>query len=84
MIDDPNSYYDSDEYDSDGKIIRKDEIKRQQLEEERLQRKLKRKPNTPHLVKKYMPVPMNSGPSLRTHSQRWNTSDANPAQGSDY
>jgi hypothetical protein len=61
VIDDPNSYYDSDEYDSDGKLIRKDEIKKQLLEEERLQRKLKRKPNTPHLVKKYIPVPMNPG-----------------------
>jgi len=59
VIDDPNSYYDSDEYDSEGRLIRKDEIKRQLLEEERLQRKLKRKPNTPHLVKKYIPVPMN-------------------------
>eukprot|EP01119_Soliformovum_irregulare_P015187 TRINITY_DN4238_c0_g1_i3.p1 TRINITY_DN4238_c0_g1~~TRINITY_DN4238_c0_g1_i3.p1 ORF type:complete len:473 (-),score=137.10 TRINITY_DN4238_c0_g1_i3:531-1949(-) len=58
IIDDPNSYYDTDEYDSEGKLIRRDELKRQQLEEERMQRKLKRKPNTPHLVKKYIPVKM--------------------------
>lgn len=54
VIDDPNSYYDTDEYDSEGKVIRRDE----QLAEEKLQRKLKRKPNTPHLVKKYIPVKM--------------------------
>jgi hypothetical protein len=58
IIDDPNSYYDSDEYDSEGRLIKREEIKKQRLMEERLQRKLKRKPNTPHLLKKYVPVPV--------------------------
>jgi hypothetical protein len=58
VIDDPNSYYNSDEYDVEGKLIKRDEEKKRIQEEERLQRKMKRKPNTPHLVKKYTPVPM--------------------------
>ena len=41
-----------------GRLIKKDEIKRKKEEEEREMRRLKRKPNTPHLIKKYTPVPM--------------------------
>ena len=41
-----------------GRIIKKDEIKKKLEEEEREARRLKRKPNTPHLIKKYTPVPM--------------------------
>ncbi len=51
-------YYASDEYDSDGRLIKKDEIKRKREEEEREARRVKRKPNIPHLIKKYTPVPL--------------------------
>lgn len=58
VVDDPNSFYASDEYDSDGRLVKKDAIKRKKEEAEREARRLKRKPNIPHLIKKYTPVPM--------------------------
>jgi len=57
IIDDPLAHYDSEEYDSDGRICRQREEERKKKEEEqRLQRKLTRKPNTPHLIKRYTPA----------------------------
>jgi hypothetical protein len=58
VVDDPNSFYDSDDYDSDGRIVRKEELKKQILEQQRMERSMKRKKNTPHLIKKYTPVPV--------------------------